>query len=258
MGVEAEHIRFSYGTGDVLRDVSFCLSGGEVMAVLGPNGVGKSTLFQCLLGFLKPAAGTIRLDGRDVCALSQPELARTIAYIPQSGESVFHYTVLDMVTMGMTGQLGLFQAPGPEHREKAMETLESLGIGHLARRSCNRISGGERQLMLVARALVQDAKILLMDEPTANLDYGNSYAVMRRVRSLGAAGYAVIFSTHEPNQAFRYADRVLALKDGAVLAEGRPGDVLTEDVLSELYGVRVAVRPVAVDQTEYAVSIPCE
>lgn len=257
MGVNVEHLRFSYDEKvNVLNDITFRAEPGEVLAVLGPNGVGKSTLFQCLLGFLKPSSGTVKLVEQDVQHMTNSERARAIAYIPQSAAPVFNYTVLDIVTMGMTGQLGMFESPGPRHRERAMETLRSLGMGHLADRGCNQISGGERQLMLLARALVQDAKILLMDEPTANLDYGNSYRVMERICTLGNRGFTVIFSSHEPGHALRYADRVLALLGGRVLTEGRPLDVLTEDALSKLYGIPVAVRDVDVAGERYHVSVP--
>ncbi len=142
--------------------------------------------------------------------------------------------------MGMTAQLGVFEQPGGLQREKAMQMLRTLGLEKLADRGCMKISGGERQLMLLARALVQDASMLIMDEPTANLDYGNSCRVMERVQQLGRQGYTIIFSTHDPNQAFSYATKVLALKDGGVMASGAPRDVLTEAVLSQLYGIPVA------------------
>ena len=137
-----------------------------------------------------------------------------------------------------------------------MELLSSLGIAHLAGRGCRKISGGERQLMLLCRALLQDAKILLLDEPTANLDCGNAARVMERISALGQEGYTVLFSTHEPNQAFRYATRVLALKDGALLADGVPAEVLSEELLSSLYGISVAVSPLCVDGQEFRVSVP--
>lgn len=258
MSVEARNVSFSYGEGEVLRGVSFSAGPGDLVAVLGPNGVGKSTLFGCLLGVLHPQKGVVLLNGHDAAKLSGAEIAREIAYIPQSVSVTYNYTVLDTVLMGATHQIGLFAAPKQEQTDKAMAALESLGIGHLAQRGVAKISGGERQLTLLARALVQDARVLLMDEPTANLDYGNAFRVMQRIRALGAQGYTVIFSTHEPNHALRYASRVLALSGGSVLADGAPETVLTEKLLTALYGVGVAVRGVCVEENELRVSIPFE
>lgn len=240
MSIEVKNLRFRYGARPVIGDVSFTAEKGELLAVLGPNGVGKSTLFRCLLGFLKPVGGEILVDGKELTAYSRRELAKKIAYIPQSHTPAFDHTVLDSVLMGMTAQLGVFEQPGQAQREKALQMLRALGIEKLADRGCMKISGGERQLMLLARALVQDASMLIMDEPTANLDYGNSCRVMERVKKLGQTGYTIIFSTHDPNQAFSYATKVLALKDGGVMAVGAPEAVLTEDVLSRLYGIPVA------------------
>lgn len=240
MSIEVKNLRFRYGARPVIGDVSFTAEKGELLAVLGPNGVGKSTLFRCLLGFLKPVGGEILVDGKELGAYSRRELAKKIAYIPQSHSPAFDHTVLDSVLMGMTAQLGVFEQPGQAQREKAVQMLRALGIEKLSSRSCMKISGGERQLMLLARALVQDASMLIMDEPTANLDYGNSCRVMERVKRLGQNGYTIIFSTHDPNQAFSYATKVLALKDGGVMAVGAPEAVLTEDVLSRLYGIPVA------------------
>ena len=240
MSIEVKNLRFRYGARPVIGDVSFTAEKGELLAVLGPNGVGKSTLFRCLLGFLKPVGGEILVDGKELGAYSRRELAKKIAYIPQSHTPAFDHTVLDSVLMGMTAQLGVFEQPGQAQREKAMQMLRALGMEKLFDRGCMKISGGERQLMLLARALVQDASMLIMDEPTANLDYGNSCRVMERVKKLGQNGYTIIFSTHDPNQAFSYATKVLALKDGGVMAVGAPEAVLTEDVLSRLYGIPVA------------------
>ena len=240
MSIEVKNLRFRYGARPVIGDVSFTAEKGELLAVLGPNGVGKSTLFRCLLGFLKPVGGEILVDGKELGAYSRRELAKKIAYIPQSHSPAFDHTVLDSVLMGMTAQLGVFEQPGQAQREKAVQMLRALGIKKLSSRGCMKISGGERQLMLLARALVQDASMLIMDEPTANLDYGNSCRVMERVKKLGQTGYTIIFSTHDPNQAFSYATKVLALKDGGVMAVGAPEAVLTEDVLSRLYGIPVA------------------
>ena len=158
--------------------------------------------------------------------------------------------------MGLGAQLGPFDSPSREQTNAAQRILDELGIGALASRGCMRISGGERQLMLLGRALIQNAHTLIMDEPTASLDYGNSFRVMQRIESLSAGGYSVIFSTHEPNQAFRYATKVLALKDGRVLAFGLPGQVLTPELLQTLYGVPVAVTQVQAGSRVFSVCTP--
>ena len=256
MPIDVRALSFSYGSVPVLQNVTFRAEPGEVIAVLGPNGVGKSTLFRCLLGFLRPTSGEVRVDDRPLREFSRRELAREVAYIPQSYTPTYDYTVRQCVLMGATAQLGALQSPTDAQQELTERTLESLGIAHLAERGSQRISGGERQLMLIARALVQDAQVLIMDEPTANLDYGNSFRVMQRVAQLGADGYTVIFSSHDPNQAFRYATRVLALKNGALLADGAPEQVLTEQTLSELYGIEVAVRPIELGGRTMLTSVP--
>ena len=241
MQIDVQDLVFSYGGADVLQGVSFCADKGERIAVLGPNGVGKSTLFRCLLGFLEPKRGCVKIAGRDVQAYSRRALAAELAYIPQSYHPVFDHTVLESVLMGLSAQLGTFDRPSRAQAVRARQILSELGIAQLAERGCTRISGGERQLMLLGRALMQNAHTLVMDEPTASLDYGNSFRVMQRIESLSAGGYSVIFSTHEPNQAFRYATKVLALKDGRVLAFGPPADVLTPELLEALYGVQVNI-----------------
>ena len=194
MKLSIEDLSFSYGENKVLKNVSFSSFGGEAIAVLGPNGVGKSTFFKCILGFLPFKRGKIEIDGRDVAKMSGKELSRYIAYIPQSSSPVFNHSVLDSVSMGLTNQMGLFSVPGEKERAKAMNALERLGIDKLAERGCMNISGGERQLMLIARAMVQDAKIIVMDEPTSSLDYGNSYRVMETIMSLTKEGYTILFS----------------------------------------------------------------
>lgn len=239
MGIEVSGLSFSYGARQVLRDISVSVEPGELIALLGPNGAGKSTLMRCLLGFLKDYTGTIRLDGQEIRTMSRAALSRRIAYIPQSAPAVFNYTVTEAVLMGVTGGIGVMAVPNEKHEAQVETVLEELGIGHLARRGCGELSGGERQLVLLARALVQDAHILVMDEPTANLDYGNQNRVMERVWSLAERGYMVLFSTHDPNQALLYASRALTLFDGRILTDGSPERALTEETLQTLYGIRV-------------------
>ena len=256
--IEINDLSFGYGAADVLRSVSFSAGSGELIALLGSNGVGKSTLFRCMLGLLRPRCGTVTINGRDIRALTRAEAAREIAYIPQSASPGLGCTVLECVLMGTAPKLGILSAPGQSETQLALRTLDELGIAHLAPRSCESISGGERQLALLARALVQNARVLIMDEPTANLDYGNSFRVMRRISELAGRGYTVIFSTHDPNQAFRHASRVLVLKDGSLLADGRPDEALTEERLNEIYGVRVGVHTLDTSDGRFSVSVPYE
>ena len=178
MSIEINRLGFSYGSTPVLHDITFTAADGDIAAVLGPNGVGKSTLFRCVLGFLAPTEGGILVNGKDMRTLDRRAAAREIAYIPQSCVPSFNYTLLEVVMMGLTNQISVFDAPRPEHKTAALEAMESLGIAHLAHRESGRVSGGERQLALLARAMVQNARVLVMDEPTANLDCGNSALVM--------------------------------------------------------------------------------
>ena len=256
MRIEARAVEFSYRERPVLKGLDFTADAGDVVAVLGPNGVGKSTFFRCLLGFLRPQRGGIYIDGRNIRSMTSAETARHVAYIPQSAPPVFNYTVLDTVLMGVTNSLGVFRTPGPREIKNAMEVLESLSIAHLRRRGCGQISGGERQLTLLARALLQDAGILVMDEPTANLDYGNNWRVMERIVSLAGGGYTIIFSTHDPNQAFLHASQALVMKDGGALAVGPPAKILSEELLSGLYNVNVTIHKAPYNGGETMISIP--
>ena len=243
MSIEVKHLSFSYGKRQVLKDVSFSVGKGRLLSVLGPNGVGKSTLFRCILGLLHGFQGEITVDGAVVSNLGARELARKVAYIPQSNYPAFQYSVFDMVLMGTTAQSRGFSPPGPKQEAAARDALERLDIGHLAGRSYTRLSGGERQLVLIARALAQQSPVLLMDEPTANLDYGNQIRVLTKVRALADAGYTIVQSTHNPEQSYLFSHQILAMKDGRVLAHGAPGDVMNEDLIRALYGIDAEVVP---------------
>ena len=239
--MSVQGLSFAYGEHEVLHNISFSVDYGEFLSVLGPNGVGKSTLFRCMLGLLAPSAGGAYVDGRAVADMSARQLAYAIAYIPQSHSPVFNFSVFDMVLMGTTAQTGSFASPGKRQRSLANKALRRLGIEHLSDRGYANLSGGERQLVLIARAIAQQAKVLVMDEPSASLDFGNRLRVMRTVRDLTQDGYAVIQSTHDPEQAYMYSDRILALHGGRVAAFGTPKETLNADLVSALYGVDVEV-----------------
>ena len=255
MSMSAENLSFSYGSADVLKSVSFRAEYGEFLSVLGPNGVGKSTLFRCMLGLLTPSQGRVLIDNRDISGMTAAELSKKIAYIPQSHSPVFNYSVLDVVLMGTTAQLGRFSSPGKEQRRQAMELLERLNIAALRDRGCRNISGGERQLVLIARAMAQQAKILIMDEPSSSLDFGNRIRVMDTIKGLTEQGYCVIQSTHDPDQAYQYSDKILAMYGGEVLAWGTPGETVCDAVISKLYGVDVEVCSLRNDRIRVCIPV---
>jgi iron complex transport system ATP-binding protein len=237
--IDVKGLGFSYGGREALRDISFCAGEGELVAVLGPNGSGKSTLFRCILGILQGYSGSISISGDDIRTLGVRDMAKRIAYIPQSHYPAFNYSVLDMVMMGSAHRLGSFSRPGAREEAGALDALALLGISALASRSFLQLSGGERQLVLIARALAQRSDILVMDEPASSLDYGNQLRLLKSVGALSKNGYTVLFSTHTPQHALSYADRVLALEAGSLAADGPSGEALTEALMQRLYGVRV-------------------
>jgi iron complex transport system ATP-binding protein len=218
-------------------DVS--LREGEVLALLGPNGSGKTTLLKTLLGILSPLAGTALIDERPIASYPAPERARRIAYVPQSHVPTFGFTVESVVLMGRTAHGNLFSAPSRADRAVTARALERFGIAALASRPYTMISGGERQLVLLARALAQEPRFIVLDEPTASLDFGNQGKVMREMRALASAGHGVLFTTHDPNHALRAADRAYLMREGQRLAEGGVRDVLTRAQLENLYGAPV-------------------
>jgi len=240
VNLSVQNLSFAYGERQVLSDISFTLEKGDFLSVLGPNGVGKSTLFRCILGLLHGYSGKITSDGEELSSMSKRELSRRIAYIPQINKPAFGYTVLDMVLMGTTRQLSPFAQPHRAQVMQAMEALRRVDAEHLAERDFTHLSGGEQQLVLIARAIAQQAGILVMDEPTSALDYGNQLRVLKLVRELAGEGYAVLLSTHNPQHALTFATRILALSGGRVAALGAPQDVLTREIVSSLYGVEVA------------------
>lgn len=235
--LEVQNLQFSYGSRPVLKGVSFQAAEKDLIFVLGANGAGKTTLFRCMLGLLHGYRGQILLDGQNIALLPAKELARRIAFIPQFHNPVFAYTALDMVLMGTNHRLSTFASPGRREREIAMQAMRQLGIEDFAGRNFQELSGGEQQLVLVARALAQEAKILLMDEPTSALDYGNQLRVLQKITALSEQGYTILLSCHNPQHALLYARRVIALADGAICADGAPESALNSDLIRRLYGV---------------------
>jgi iron complex transport system ATP-binding protein len=247
--LEVNNLAFGFPGRTVGRDVTFTIAAGEAICVLGPNGGGKTTLFRTLLGLLPRHGGEVVLEGKPLAALTRAQIARRIGYVPQGQTGYFAYTVLEVVLMGRTAHLGTFASPGERDRRIAARALDSLGIAHLAQRPVTQVSGGERQLALVARALAQEPRLLIMDEPTANLDFGNQVRVLQSVLSLAASGISILFATHDPDHAFLAAHRALLLAEGRMLALGTPAAVIRSDTLERLYNVKVNVVPVGAGHT---------
>ncbi len=254
MSLEVSNLCFSYGNRLVLDNINFTIPNQQLLSVLGPNGVGKSTLFRCILGLLNGYSGQIKLNGIESKNLTVKEVAKLVAYIPQSHYPSFNFSVFDMVLMGTTVQISSFSNPGKRQIALAKAALERLEIEHLKDRGYAQISGGERQLVLLARALVQEAKILILDEPTANLDFGNQIRVLTQIKSLVKDGYTVIQSTHNPDQTFYFSDTIVAMKNGKIIAYGAPSEIFTEDLIQNLYGVNVQIQSLYDDK--FRVSIP--
>lgn len=253
MSVKIENLSFSYGSHEVLKDISIDVEEGTLVNVLGPNGTGKSTLFRCILGLNRDYTGTIIVNGKDIRTLNVRQRAREMAFIPQSHKPVYDYAVLDVVLMSAGAGSGAFFSPKREHLERAYAALERVGIGFLADRTYTRISGGEQQLVLIARALAQNASTIIMDEPTSALDYGNTVRVLSCVRQLSEGGLTIIQSTHQPDQAFLYADKTLVLHEGHVLAYGTPKDTITTELIGKIYGVEVEVNSLYDDRVRVCV-----
>ncbi len=214
---------------------------GEVAAVLGPNGAGKTTLLLVLLGILKPQRGSIWLEGQEASTLTRGERSRLVGLVPQMEHVAFEFSVEEYVLLGRAPHLGLLDLPSPHDVRIAREALEELGITALRRRSLLELSGGERQMAVLARALAQRTRLLLMDEPLAHLDLANKARILSHVRRLAGAGITVLFTTHEPDMVPGVADRVVLMRRGRAVASGPTDEVMTSEALSETYGVPIRV-----------------
>ena len=254
--IEVRGLACGYDGVPVVEGLTFAIAEGEVCALLGPNGVGKTTVFKAVLGHLPVLAGTVSVAGQDVASLSRVQLARLVGYVPQAHTPPFPYTVAEVVEMGRTAHLALAASPGAKDRRLALEALNSLGIAHLHDKPYTQVSGGERQLALIARALCQQARLLIMDEPCANLDFGNRARVLRQVRELADRGMAVLMTTHDPDHALAIADSVVALVDRTRFVVGKPSEVIDAGLLLELYGVDSQIDAVATPGGPVRVAVP--
>jgi iron complex transport system ATP-binding protein len=235
---------FSYGEKRVWHDLNLEIESGETICLLGSNGCGKTTLLNCIHGDLRLEHGTIRIDGRDIRALGVRDIAKRIGYVFQEHSAPFPYRVIDVVRMGRTPHLGLFQSPSRADTMIANEVIASLGIGHLAQKRYTRISGGERQLVLIARTLCQEPEIILLDEPTSHLDFGNQAMVLKTIRHLAQQGLTIIMTTHFPNHAWLFSSRVALMNEGELISFGPAVETISPENLSRTYGIGVKIYTV--------------
>ncbi|MEM3565278.1 MAG: ABC transporter ATP-binding protein [Candidatus Bathyarchaeia archaeon] len=236
--------RYPISKTNVLRGVNLQIPEGKVTALLGPNGSGKSTLFKVLLKVLSPYEGDVYVNGEDLKHINVDALSRTIAWVPQEEDALFPYTVLDYVLLGRTPHLGFFDMPSKKDKEIAYNVLTRLNLSNITHRNVPTLSGGEKKLVSIARALVQESDTLVLDEPTAHLDIGNKVKVLNIIRKMADSGKTVIFSTHDPNEAFLVADKVAIINNGEIVSEGPPAAAMTEELLEKVYGVPVTVQRV--------------
>ncbi|MGP7816784.1 ABC transporter ATP-binding protein [Niallia sp. 01092] len=250
MILEINKAACGYGKHPVIKDISLQIKSGEILSLLGPNGVGKTTFFKTILGFLKLQSGEILLDGENIKNWSRKRLAQAVGYVPQAHNVPFPFTVLDVVTMGRTAHLGPFSSPSSSDVEIAEEMIEALQISFLRNKIYSKISGGERQLVLIARALTQQPGILIMDEPTSNLDFGNQIRVLQQIKRLSEQGLAVIMTTHFPDHAFLCSTKAALLQKNREFIIGKVDDVVTEENLKSAYGINVGIMMKETEEEE--------
>ena len=256
MKILAENISFAYKRENlILNDVSLEVNSGEIVCMLGPNGTGKTTMLRCLLGFNKALKGKITIDGKQMSSLGFKNRAKCLAYVPQYSSLSFPYTVKEVILMGRTAYLSYGMPFSKDDYEFAMKTIERLGISHMSNCLYNELSGGQKQMVLLARALAQDAKILIMDEPTANLDYSNQVKMLETIKQLVQEGYGILMTSHFPDHAFLTESRVILMKGGEKLYDGNPNEVITSEILTNLYQTSVEVSEINIKAYEKSIKV---
>ena len=251
----ARAVRAGYRDREVLRGVDLVARAGELIALIGPNGAGKSTLLRVAGGLLRPSSGSVTIDGVDVTTLDRRSIARHIAVVPQVFETLFPFTVREIVALGRTSRLGPLGTLGSEDARAVMRALDDIGATDLADRRIDRVSGGERQRAVLAMALAQEAGVLLLDEPTAHLDPAHQRATLDRVATLARVrGLAVVAVLHDLNLAAAFASRVVLLADGAVVRDGEPREVITGELVASVFGP--GLRVVAIEGRPFVIPEP--
>lgn len=248
MTVLIDSLVFSYADNRVLDGISTSIKKGSICAILGGNGCGKTTLLNCINKLLSANSGTITIDDHSVTNLTAQEIAKLISYVPQEHDNIFPYPVIEVVVMGRSPYLRIGQCPTDIDYTEAEKALEKLGAKHISNQCFNKISGGERQIALIARALVQQSPIMILDEPTNHLDFSKKFSLMKLLKKISAEEQkTIITTTHDPNLIYSIADQVIMLKNGNVFTDGTPEETLNEKNILEVYGVNTKAYPVEND-----------
>lgn len=233
-----------YGDKQIINKANFSIDSGDFACIIGANGCGKTTMLKTILGLLPAINGSAYIDGQDICKLEPIERARLLAYIPQAHTPPFPYSVSDVVLMGRTPHIGNFSHISREDKQIVWDALCLLGIDKYAQSAYTQLSGGQQQLCLIARAVAQDAKVIIMDEPTANLDFGNQQMVLQRMRALSDSGATLLMVTHDPHHALYCSNKVIVVKDGEIKKTGTPDVIITKDTLEDIYHTPIDVQSV--------------
>ena len=241
MILEIKNLTFSYDKHVVFKDLNFKLESPDVLSILGPNGIGKTTLIKCLLGIKKKAGGEILIDGKDIDKFEKKDFYSFVAYLKQGGKETSIYTVLDTVLLGLASQINPLLRPKDSDIEKVHNILKELGIYHLKDKYVSKLSGGEAQMVFMARALIREPEILILDEPESNLDYRNQLLMLDTIDRLKSRGKLIIFNTHYPEHSLRYSNKVLLLNNSYKYKFGNTVDIITKDNIEETYRIKAAV-----------------
>lgn len=240
--LQVEDIHFNYGKNQILKNISFDVEEGLLCGLFGPNGCGKTTLFKCCMKFLKFHKGSVIMDGIDIKKHRIEDMAKVVAYVPQEHKPPFPYLVKEVVLMGRTPHLGGFFGVKRADKEKALDALELLDISHLGEEPYNQLSGGQRQMVLIARAIAQETKLMFLDEPTSALDFSNQMKIWTLLRKVAEQGITILACSHDPNHVTWFCDKVVVMNNNGIIDQGAPNHVITETILDEIYQNMCTVR----------------
>lgn len=258
MMLEIQNLSFHYPKKGqmIFSDVSFGIDSGEIVSILGTNGAGKSTLLNCIVNLYKPSSGNIFIDGNSMADMRAIDIAKYIGYVPQVHTPAYSYTVLDFVVMGRTPYIGILASPSEDDYSIAEDALREIGIYHLADKPYTEISGGERQMVTISRVLAQQPKVILLDEPTAHLDYGNQLRMVNLVQNLAEKGYAVVMTTHTPDHVIILNGNIGILDQKGHFIFGKVDEILSDKMLSDLYHINLKLIYIDEAKRDTCIAIP--